>query len=152
MQPGGQLSAPPAISPPPPLGLQASQPGRLDASCLHPLPYQRQPRLPLPPGGDAAVINAVEGAIAPPPLWAEFQPSQPFPSLPLLLADPCPLPSHAPSPPYPPEIAPPPAKRTRKQRNEVELLQVSELDCELLLSPPTCPATPPSRVPPPSSP
>jgi hypothetical protein len=51
-----------------------------------------------------------------------------------------------------PEIVPPPAKRTRKRRNEVELLRASEPEGKLLLSPPTCPATPPSREPPPSSP
>ncbi len=43
MQPGGQPSGPPAILPPPPLGLQVSQPGRLGASWLlypPPLPHQ----------------------------------------------------------------------------------------------------------------
>jgi hypothetical protein len=53
--------------------------------------------------------------------------------------------SRAPLPSSPPEIISPPAKRTRRQRNEVELLWNLELEGEFLLYPLSCPATPPLR-------
>ncbi len=60
--------------------------------------------------------------------------------------------SRAPLPSSPPEIVSPPTKKTRRQRNEVELLWDLEPEGEFLLSPLSCPATPPSREPTPSLP
>jgi hypothetical protein len=54
-----------------------------------------------------------------------------------------------PTPPSP-EVTTPPAKRTRKRRNEVELLRDVDGEGDLLLSPPSCLASPRSF--PPSSP
>jgi hypothetical protein len=58
-------------------------------------------------------------------------------------------PSVTPPPPSLPKLQPPPAKRTRKRQNEVELLRDSEVETDLLLSPLSCPATPPSNASPP---
>jgi hypothetical protein len=60
------------------------------------------------------------------------------------------LPPSPPAPPTPPspETQPPPAKKMRRRRNELELLQDSEDDNELTLSPLSGPAMLPSAMPP----
>ncbi len=57
------------------------------------------------------------------------------------------IPQQLASPPPSPEAITPPAKRTRKRRNEVELLRGLGEEGELLLSPISCAASPPSLSP-----